>query len=108
MRNAVILAVLALADCKKYVTPAKIGESCKADADCAEGLDCTLWEGRGRICMKACGPSAFDPDEVVDRTCPPGWRCAGTEMRRVDKAGSDRGAAFMGLADRAMCVPSVR
>ncbi len=106
MSRALVIAVLALACCKKYDAGAKIGERCQQDSDCEIGLDCHTYEGGGRVCLKACGPSALDGSDVpVDTSCPPGWECRATSARLVDKdTGSDRGAAFGGLTDRPMCL----
>jgi hypothetical protein len=104
MVKTVMVVVLALAGCKKYADGAQIGERCQVDKDCAEGLDCHTWEHGGRICLKPCGPTAANPEEVVDRSCPSGWVCSQTEMRLVDKSGVDQGAAYLGLQDQPMCI----
>lgn len=99
------MAMIALVACKQR-SQLPIGEACTADKECDNGLYCVEGLGQGKKCLKACGASRVGEmyaDE--DSTCPAGWSCSATMVQMYkDKDGVEK-RAYLGLADRPMCVP---
>ncbi|MGE0404029.1 MAG: hypothetical protein AB7T06_45400 [Kofleriaceae bacterium] len=104
--RVVALLVFALAACKAR-SQLPIGEECEDDKMCAEGLYCSAGLGKGKKCLKPCGPTAIEAqrDEPVDTSCPTGWSCSATLVNTYKDKNGDEHSSFNGWMDRAMCVP---